>query len=104
MPEFLVELYVPRTDAASMRRGAERARQAAEEMSSQGTVIRYLRSILVPDDETCFHLYKASSVEAVREVGSRAGLRFERISEAVAEPRGPHGVNPRYEYPGVPER
>jgi hypothetical protein len=87
MPEFLVELYVSRADGASTGPGAERARRAAEELSRQGTAIRYLRSIFVPDDETCFHLYRASSVEAVREVGSRAGLQFERISEAAA---GPH--------------
>jgi hypothetical protein len=94
MPEFLVELYVPRTDAANTGTGAERARQAAEELSRQGTTIRYLRSIFVPDDETCFHLYKASSVEVVRQVESRAGLRFERISEAVAEPRKRRGGRP----------
>jgi hypothetical protein len=90
MPEFLVELYVPRADAASMGLEVERAREAAQELSRQGLVVRYVRSIFVPDDETCFHLYKASSVEAVRQVGSRAGLRFERISEAVAEPRKGH--------------
>jgi hypothetical protein len=90
MPEFLVELYVSRADAASTGPGAERARRAAEELSSQGISIRYLRSIFVPDDETCFHLYKASSVAAVQEVGSRAGLRFERISEAAAEPHDGH--------------
>jgi Protein of unknown function (DUF4242) len=86
MPEFLVELYVSRADAASTVPGAERARLAAEELSRQGTAIHYLRSIFVPDDETCFHLYAASSIEAVHEVGARAGLRFERISEAAADP------------------
>ena len=86
MPEFLVELYVSRADAASTVPGAERARLAAEELSRQGTAIRYLRSIFIPDDETCFHLYTAGSVEAVHELATRAGLRFERISEAAPEP------------------
>jgi hypothetical protein len=95
MPEFLVELYAPRADVARMRRGAQRARQAAAELSNQGTPVRYVRSIFVPDDETCFHLYRAGSVEAVREVESRAGLRFERISKAVPEPRNAHAVKPR---------
>ena len=87
MPEFLVELYVSRAEAASTGPCAEQARRAAQELSNQGTSVRYLRSIFVPDDETCFHLYKASSAAAVREVASRAGLRFERISEAITEPR-----------------
>jgi hypothetical protein len=90
MPEFLVELFVSRADAGSTAPGAERARRAAEALSNQGTSVRYLRSIFVPDDETCFHLYTASSLAAVRAVGSRAGLRFERISEAVAEPLEGH--------------
>jgi hypothetical protein len=87
MPEFLVELYVSRADAGSVRRSAERARHAAHELSDEGTFVRYLRSIYVPDDETCFQLYRAGSVAAVRAVAPRAGLRFERISEAIAESR-----------------
>lgn len=89
MPEFLVELYVPRTEAASTAASAERARRAAQELSSEGTTIRYLRSIFVPDDETCFQLYTAASIEAVRDVGARAGLQFERISAVMAARRRP---------------
>jgi hypothetical protein len=88
MPEFLIELYHSRTDVAGTGRAARRARLAAEELNREGTAIRYLRSIFVPDEETCFYLYAAGSVDAVREAARRAGLRFEHISEAVAEPRG----------------
>lgn len=84
MAEFLVELYVSRGDVAAVERGAERARLAAEALTGEGTPVRYLRSIFVPDDETCFLLYEADSVEAVREAALRAGLPFERVAEAVA--------------------
>jgi hypothetical protein len=86
MPEFLLELYVSRAAAASTGAGAERARLAAEELDDEGTAIRYLSSILVPEDETCFYLYEAGSADAVHEAARRAGLQYERISEAVAEP------------------
>jgi len=86
MAEFLVEQYVSRSGAPGEGAGAERARRAAAEVNSEGTAVRYLRSILVPEDETCFYLYEAGSADAVREAARRAGLRFERISEAVAEP------------------
>ena len=61
-----------------------------------GTPVRYLRSLFVPDDETCFLLYEAASAEAVRETVRRAGLAFERITEAVtgavsADPPDAHG-------------
>ena len=81
MPEFLIEQYVSRTDTAAVERDAERARVAAEELSRKGTSVRYLRSIFVPDDETCFLLYEAESVGVVREAARLAGLPFEQIAE-----------------------
>jgi len=88
MAEFLVELYVSRSDGGAFERGAERARLAAEELTREGTPLRYLRSILLPEDETCFYLYEAASADAVREAARRAALSFERVAEAIAEPKG----------------
>jgi hypothetical protein len=83
MPEYLVELYVSRTDAAPLRERIETARRAAEELSGEGTPVLQLRSIFVPADETCLLLYEASSVDAVQEVARRAALSFERLSAVV---------------------
>ena len=55
--------------------------------------MRYLRSIYVPEDETCFHLFESPSIEGVEEVGRRAGLVFNRITEAV-EPVITEGASP----------
>lgn len=85
MAEFVVECYVSRTDAGAVERGAERARLAAEELTREGTPVRYLRSIFVPEDETCFFMCEAGSADAVREAARRAALPFERVAEAVAE-------------------
>jgi len=84
--DFLVELYVSREAAASVGCLAGRARAEAERLSRTGTPVRVLRSIFVPADETCFLLFEAGSIEDVRAAASSAGLPFERISEAVAEP------------------
>lgn len=59
MAEFLLELDVPRTDGVAVEHGAERSRIAAEELTREGTPVSYLRSIFVPEDETCFFLYEA---------------------------------------------
>ncbi len=84
MAEFLLELYISRTDDLAVVRGAVEARVAAvEALTREGTPIRYVRSIFVPEDETCFYLYEAASVDAVREAAHRAGLAFERIAETV---------------------
>ena len=81
MPEFLVEFYVSRQDAGAVER-AERARLSADALTREGTPVRYLRAILVPEDETCFLLFEAGSADAVREAAKRAALPFERITEA----------------------
>jgi len=88
MTEFLVEAYVPQSDGAGAERGAERARAAAEQLSSEGEPVRYLRSIFVPEDETCFYLFEAVSAAAVRKAAERAALHFERITTAVADTKG----------------
>lgn len=83
MAEFLIELYASRTDALAVEHGAARARLAAEQLTREGTPVRYVRSIFVPDDETCFVLCEAASADAVREIARRAALTIERVSEAV---------------------
>ena len=87
MAEFLVEAYRARTDTAADEH-AQRARDAAEELSRAGTPVRYLRSIFLPDDETCFYLYQADSADAVRTAALHAELPFARIVEAVTDPTG----------------
>ena len=85
MAEFLIELYVSRGDAALAGRSGTRARLAAEALTREGTPVRYLRSIFVPEDETCFLLYEAASAGAVREAATRANLPFDRVAEAVGQ-------------------
>ena len=79
MSEFIVEVYVPRSGAL----GTAGVRRAAEEEARGGTPVRYLRAILVPEDETCYLLFDAESVDDVRAVVTRAAVPFERISAAI---------------------
>jgi len=48
-----------------------------------GNSVHYLRSILIPGDETCLHLVEADSVEQIAEAFRQAGLKADRIVEAV---------------------
>lgn len=84
MPRFLVEAYSP---ARATRAETKAARSAATELSRTGKPVRYLRTIFVPEDQTCFHVFEARSVQAVREVAERAGLSPDRIVEAFEEER-----------------
>jgi len=85
--EYLAELYVSRSDGAFAERSTSRVRIAAAELTREGTPVRWVRSIFVPEDETCFVLCEAATADAVRETARRAALTFERIAEAVAPTR-----------------
>ena len=83
MTEYLLELYVARADAVAIDEDAQRVRLAAEEHTRQGTPVRYLRSIFVPEDETCFLIFEAGSADAVKAVAERASLSFEHVATAI---------------------
>jgi Protein of unknown function (DUF4242) len=83
MKKYLVELYEPTARPAAVAAAAERAREAALEITREGTPVRYVRSLLIPEDQTCFHLFEGSSTESIDEASKRAALAYERIVEVV---------------------
>jgi len=82
MAEFLMELYVPRGDDRMVERSARDARLAAKELTREGRPVKFVRSIFVPEDETCFLLYEATAADDVAEAARRASLRFDHIALA----------------------
>ena len=85
MPEFVAEQYFSRTDVAGARRAGRAARDAAEQLTREGTGVELVRSIFVPQDETCIFIYEAESLDSVELAGQRAALAFEHIAEADSE-------------------
>jgi len=83
VPSYLVEIYVPGTQALDARAAGRRARSAARQLSREGLSVRYVRTTLVPGDETCFHVFEAASHGAVAEACRLAGLETPRIVPAV---------------------
>ena len=86
MAEYLVELYVAQGDHDTARQYAARAELTAAELTRAGRLLRCVRSIFVPEDDTCFLLCEADSADLVAEAMSRAGLRHEHISTAISTP------------------
>jgi hypothetical protein len=84
MRAFVAEQYLPAGSAELAACGAGAARLAAEQLTGEGTAVRFVGSIFVPEDETCIHLYFADSIEAVYAVALRAALGIERVAEAVS--------------------
>jgi hypothetical protein len=78
---YLVEVYLPRSCAEAASSAGGRARAAAEALARAG--IRYVRTTFLPDDEACFHLFEAASVELVEKAAADAGLGPARVLAAL---------------------
>jgi len=76
MPDYLVEVYAPRTGAGGAQDVAARA------ASAERAGVRLLGTLFLPEDETCFLLYEAASAELVAEAARSARIRAERIQSA----------------------
>lgn len=79
--EYLVETYLTFQTTDVSRHVDARLRDATAELVAEGTVIRFLRSIPLPTDETCLYLFEAEAAAAVSEVLRRVGLTPDRIVE-----------------------
>jgi hypothetical protein len=56
-----IELHRPEHGWDELQALSARARSAAERVNSEETPVRFLRSIFVPDAETCFHLFQGTA-------------------------------------------
>jgi hypothetical protein len=82
MPSFLVETYLARGGAGERTTRERRARSAAEELTREGTRVRFDRSIHVPEDEICFFVFDAPSGRDAALAAQRARLEPVRVVEA----------------------
>jgi hypothetical protein len=84
VPSYLVETYLARGGAGERTTRERRARSAAEELTREGTRVRFDRSIHVPEDEICFFVFDAASGRNAALAAERAELDPMRVVEAVS--------------------
>ena len=87
MPTYLVETFSPAAGAAEMTAGFAHIGEGRAR-------VRHVRSTFLPEDEICFHLFEAPSREAVCEAFERAGIPYERMSEATEQLPSASGSDP----------
>ncbi len=80
---FLVETYVARMYGEGFAKTVSSVREAADELRASGLRIRHVRSYAVPDDETWFHVFEATSIEGVMRATALAGIDVDRVVEAI---------------------
>jgi hypothetical protein len=80
LPYYLAELYMPSTGSGGTAEAAALgARAPAEEVARDGDLLRFLRIIFAPGDETCFVADEAGTSEAVAEL---AGAQVSTSNES----------------------
>ncbi len=84
MNAYLVERYLPGLSQSAVRTGLQRAQAACAELSAAGTEIRYLGSIVLPREESCFCRFDSERRETVAEANERARFPFARITAGLA--------------------
>lgn len=81
---YFVERYVPGVPGPEIERALVRLGPVTEKMRSEGTVVRWRGSMVVPQDDACFCHFDAPSEAEVAEANRRARIAFDRIVPAVA--------------------
>ena len=81
MKSYVVALQLPARDATELAVAGDRARDAAEQLTREGTAVRWVRSVYLPERDTCLLVFEAPTPEAVVLAGRRAGLAYDRIVE-----------------------
>jgi hypothetical protein len=83
VPTYLVERYWPGVTNELLLEALNRGRRVMEQLSSEGTRVRDIMSVLIPEEEVVFSFYDGPSADAVRQINERAGIRVSRIVEAI---------------------
>jgi hypothetical protein len=80
---FLVERYLSPVAATGLAGASARLAKLCAESAGADTRVRYLYSVYLSNEDTCFCLFRAPSAEAVRAVNRRADFALDRIVDAV---------------------
>jgi hypothetical protein len=88
VPSYIVEIFLSRGVAGERTARERRARSAAEELTREGTRVRFDYSILVPEDEICFFVFDAPSGREAALAAQRADLDPLRVVAAVSSRKG----------------
>jgi hypothetical protein len=83
VPSYLIETFLARGAAGERQARERRAHSAAEQMTREGTRVRFEGSIHVPEDEICFFTFATPSGREAALVAQRARLEPIRVVEAV---------------------
>jgi hypothetical protein len=81
--EYMAECLWPGVTTADLEALEARATASAAATADESDEVRYLGSMLVPQDEVVFCFFAGPSSDAVAAVARRADIPFERVLRSV---------------------
>lgn len=84
----MVERYLPGMTAREVDQASARLAATADALAEEGISVLYAGSTYLPEEQSCFCKFEASSREVVEQVCDRAQLPFARIHPVRSFPRG----------------
>jgi hypothetical protein len=82
MATFVLETHVP--GGSALIELEAQARSLGEAAMRAGLPVGYVRSIFLPGEETCFHVFRATSADVLASAARRASLEFIAVTAAEA--------------------
>jgi hypothetical protein len=83
MSVFMVQRSLKGIPMDQLAAAQQRAITTAQEMSSAGEPVRYIRSAFVPETGQCMCLFDAQNPEQVSRLNEKAGIPFDRVVPAM---------------------
>ncbi len=80
---FLVERYLSASAAGDLATSVARVARLCTAPGAGVSTVRYLQSVYLPAEDTCFCLFQAPSVDAIRAVNDVGQFPLDRIADAV---------------------
>jgi hypothetical protein len=83
LPTYLVDRDLPGISRDQLAAANRAATETARQFTAEGTPIRYIRSLFLPQEARCLCLFEAVDAESVRSLNDTAQIPFTSISEAL---------------------
>jgi Protein of unknown function (DUF4242) len=76
----MVERYLPTTELTVLSALVRRVADVCTSPRPAEPSVRYVHSLYIPAEDTCFCVFEAASAQAVREANEAGGFPIDRIS------------------------
>ncbi len=83
MSVFMVERNLSGISMDDLGNAQKAAITKGQEMTEQGTPVRYIRSTFAPEDGRCMCLFEADESDDVKRLNDEAGLPYNRVVPAM---------------------